>query len=173
MKRVLLGAASVLLALGGFWLHHALFPGDVDRIRRLLREAAKTAAVEAGETSFARMVRANKLAYFFTPDVVINLEGVRADLVNIEGRDQLLEVILSARANLRQLRLELLGISVEVNPGATNAEAYTTAIAEVDGEKDAILQELRIALRKTGRQWLMAGVNTIHTLGRPGPATPE
>ena len=166
MRKALLGLSAAVVLLLAFWLYPILFPSDEERIRRVLNDMAKAAEVHANEAPLARLGKANKLAGFFASDIEINLQGVPADWANILGRDQLREVILAGRAHLRQWRLELLGVSIRVDRNEPMAEAFTTAVAEINGEKNAVVQELRLTLKKTERRWLISRVDTISTLRR-------
>jgi hypothetical protein len=168
LRKALRGTVVVAALVGAFWLYRVLFPSDEEQVRRLLQNMVESAAVIPNEAPLARLAKANRLAGFFTADVVINLDEVPADVANIVGRDQLLQVTLAARANLQQLRVQLLGLTVEIDPNALAATALTTVTAEVNGEQNAVAQELRFRLRKTERRWLIAEVNTIRSLGLHG-----
>lgn len=146
------------------WLFQKLFPGDEKIIRRRLNELALSLSVKATDPALARIARANKLAEYFSPDVVINLTGVAANFANMSGRDQLLEVIRMARLNVQQAQIELFDISLELAQGS--ATAHFTALVHLNGEKNSMVQELKVELNKMNGDWVIARADSVKTTGR-------
>jgi hypothetical protein len=166
LSKALLGVVAAAILAGAFWLAHVLFPSDEERIRRLLAELAQTSEVRPNEPPLAQLAHANKLIGFFASDVEIQLQDVPADWAHIVGRDQLREIVLAGRSHLQQWRVAFLGFSILRDPTQPQAQVSTTATAEVNGEKNAIVQELRFTLQRTDRRWLISRVETISTLRR-------
>jgi len=144
------GLAVVLIIL----LMFRLFPSDATLIRRKLDKMAQLTSFSNSESAIARLAVVNRLSAFFQSELVIRLDNVNPDYGSIEGRDQLRQVLAAVRTHLQRLRVEFL------------ATAWLTALADVNQEQNAVVQQLRIRLTKTEGEWLIAEIQTIRALGR-------
>jgi hypothetical protein len=159
-------AAAVAGLAGLVWLGFNLFPGDHTIIRKRLQSIARLASMPGPESALARLSAANKLTAFFKPNVVINLQSLSAELESIQGADQLREIVVLARSNLQQLQIQFLDMQIEIDPAGQAASVLLTALADVNNEKQAVVQELRFRLERVDRQWFVAQVETVKALGR-------
>jgi hypothetical protein len=64
------------------------------------------------------------------------------------------------------LRIEFLDVQVELDPDRESAAVHLTAVADINGEKRASIQELKFSLQKIAGDWFITRVDTIKTLGR-------
>jgi ketosteroid isomerase-like protein len=145
----------------GFWAFRILFPGDEKLIRKLLTAAAATASLRPNESALAKLGGAKKLAGFFTPDVVINLDvpGLRVRTIN--GRDELAEIAIAARANLQEAKIRLYDVVVELAPDRQTATVQLTALASIDGSTDPIFQLMKMRLKKIDGGWKISQVDPV------------
>jgi hypothetical protein len=143
-----------------------LFPSDETVIRRQLDKIAQLASFSAQESAIARMAVASRLCSFFRSELVIRLDNVNPEYGNIEGRDQLRQVLVAVRTQLNQLRVEFLDHKIHVEEDGLSATALLTALADVNRERNAIVHQLRIRLMKSDNQWLIAEIETLQALGR-------
>ena len=74
------------------------------------------------------------------------------------------QAALGARSTLSGLKVTLPDISVTVAPDKQSAVADLTVVANVAGEQDAIVQEMKFTFRKTDDGWLITRVETVRTL---------
>ncbi|MCL5096380.1 MAG: hypothetical protein M1608_02350 [Candidatus Omnitrophica bacterium] len=164
MKRI--ATAIVLLAalLLAYGLWQKWFSSDESIIRRQLRQLAADASFPPDEGLLARLGRANRLIGFFSHDVTLHLTGVPMEIAEINGRAQLRQAILSAQAGLHQTRVRFPDIQIDLNQNHESALVDLTVLADVDAEKDAVVQELNFVLRKVDGKWLIKDVESIETL---------
>jgi hypothetical protein len=155
------------VALGGLiWLGFQLFPSEPKVIQRRLETAARLVSMPSPESSLAQMATANKLAAFFKPEVVINLNGIGFEYNRIQGIDQLRHVILAARSNLQSLNVRVLDMQIDLAPDRQSATVLLTALADVNGEKNMIVQEFQFRLERADRRWWVTQIDTVKALGR-------
>lgn len=159
---VLLAVVAGLALLAWRWLH----PDDESLIRTRLSRLAGDVSFARGEGSFAKLSYADKVVGHFTREVEITLGGQVPELAGIHGRDQLRELALGARAQAQQVKVQFLDVKPAVDPGGLEATAVLTVLADVNGEKNAVAQELEMTLSKTTGEWLIRRVEAVKTLRR-------
>jgi hypothetical protein len=155
-------AAIVITA--GYWLWTFLFPPPERVIRQRLQEVAKLASFSHTEAPLAKLSNSRKLANYATPDVTIAINPPNRGPSVINSRDELFQAVMGARSALTALQVEFLDILVKVAPDKQSAVANLTAKGSVPGERDLMVQEFRIMLRKLGGDWLVWRLETVRTL---------
>lgn len=153
------------LALG-FWLYTVLFPSDETVIRKRMQTIARLASFNPGEGDLARLANISQLTAFFTPDISMRFEGTRPELQNLSGRDTLRQLFMVARSNLQRMSVRFPDIVVTVDPDGRTATVNVTVVADVNAEKDFILQELKLDLTRADGSWRVSRVETIRALNR-------
>jgi hypothetical protein len=159
--RVVLLAALAALA---FWLWTILFPSPEKIIRRQLEEVAKHASFTADESAVVRLAGAQSLAGYFSTNAEVNLDTLEEGQYDFIGRDQITQAALAAGSVLGSLSVKFLDVSVTVAPNKQSATADLTVDANVSGQPNTIVNEVKITLRKISGQWLITRVETIRTL---------
>ncbi|HKS37471.1 MAG TPA: nuclear transport factor 2 family protein [Verrucomicrobiae bacterium] len=134
-------------------------------IRKLLTQMAAAASLKPNETALVRIAGANKLAGFFTADVVVRLDVAALRTRTINGRDELVEITTVARANLQEVKIQLHDIVVELALDRQTAFAQLTALANINGSTDPIFQLLKMRLKKIDGHWKISQVDTVKTPG--------
>ena len=173
VRRVLLGAA--LLAVG-VWIWTVLFPSPERVIRKRLTELAKSATFGRNESPVAVLLNSQKVAGFFTADVEIKVDVPGRSQQVLSGRDNLFQTTMQLHSALGGLQVDFYDIIVTVAPDKTTAEANLTLKTRAAGERDQIIQELKLWLNKTEGDWRIYRLETIKTLStlreseRRGPA---
>lgn len=155
---------SVAVGAFGFWAWGALHPSPAHVIRKELAELARTASIPPNESQLAKLARAQKLASFFTTDTQITLETLGRYDQSITGRDEVQEKALAARAMLGGLKVQILDVSVSVQPNGQEAVAHFTGRADVPGESTPQVEELKAGFKKVGGDWLIDRVENVRTL---------
>jgi ketosteroid isomerase-like protein len=163
LKKLALIVVAAVVVLAGVWLWRLLFPSDEARIRQILRAVAETASVKANTHPLVRLGGANKLAGFFTRDVVVEVDGVPVQLHSINGREELIQAVTAARASVEEVKVEFLDVQVTVEPDGQTASAHLTALAHVTGSSDPYVQETRMRLVKTDEGWKISRVTPVRT----------
>jgi ketosteroid isomerase-like protein len=164
LKRVASILAVVLLMALGFWLYRELFPGDESRLRGLLANVAKAATLRANENPLVRLAEANKLAGFFSEDVVVHIDVTGLEGKEIQGREELQQTATAARASLQSAEVQFPDARLEIAPDRESATAEVTATADINGEKNTVVQELKVLFKKIDGQWKITRVDTVRTL---------
>lgn len=163
MKRSLFHGllAAVVLALGLF-LYQRLFPNEERRLLRLLDDLAAAASIPAGEKDLTRLNKAARLAGFFTTDTEITVDLGPWQGRVIHGRDELLQLVLSARANAGEVQVQFVDPNITVDEDA--ATVHATGFARVAGQSDPHVQELKLHFIRSGGPWKIHRVESIRTL---------
>ena len=164
MKRIVSILAVVLLAALGFWLCRELFPSDESRLRGLLADVAKAASLKGNENPLVRLAGANKLAGFFSEDAVVHIDASGLEGKQIQGREELRQTVAAARASLQSAEVQFPDAQLEIAPNRESATAEVTATADINGEKNTVVQELKVLFKKIDGQWKITQVDTVHTL---------
>ena len=161
VRRVLLAAA--LLAVG-VWIWTVLFPSPERVIRKRLTELAKSATFGRNESPVAVLLNSQKVAGFFTADVEIKVDVPGRSQQVLSGRDNLFQTTMQLHSALGGLQVDFYDIIVTVAPDKTTAEANLTLKARAAGERDQIIQELKLWLNKTEGDWRIYRLETVKTL---------
>ena len=167
MRRWLLRAllASALVALG-VWLWTVLFPSPDRIIRKNLTELAKSVSFGRNESPVAILANASRVAGFFTADVEIRVDVPGGSAQVINGRQELFQITQRVRSLSGGLQVQLLDINLAVAADKKSAEANLTLRGKVAGERDMIVQELKLLLNKLEGRWKIQRVETVKTLSR-------
>jgi hypothetical protein len=148
----------------GYWLWTVFFPSNETVIRQRLHALAQAASFKANEAPLAKLSKTQELGAFVLPDVTITIDIPGREVMTINGKEQLLEVAGGARFVVQGLSVEFLDINIAVAPDKQSASAELTVKAQIAGEKDLVVQELKFAFRKTEGAWLIQNVETLRTL---------
>ena len=160
IRIVLLAALAAL----GIWLWTVLFPSPEKVVRRRLTELARTVSSSANESDLARLAAARSVAGFFAATVELNVDLPELGQHNSMDREEITQLALMGRSRAGGLRVKFPDINITVAPDQQSAVADLTVEANVSGEHDPIVQEMKFTLRKTDGQWLITRVETVRTL---------
>jgi hypothetical protein len=160
IRIVLLAALAAL----GIWLWTVLFPSPEKVVRRRLTELARTVSSSANESDLTRLAAARSVAGFFAATVELNVDLPELGQHNSMDREEITQLALMGRSRAGGLRVKFPDINITVAPDQQSAVADLTVEANVSGEHDPIVQEMKFTLRKTDGQWLITRVETVRTL---------
>ena len=160
IRIVLLAALAAL----GIWLWTVLFPSPEKVVRRRLTELARTVSSSPNESDLARLASARSVAGFFAATVELNVDLPELGQHNSMDREEITQLALMGRSRAGGLRVKFPDINITVAPDQQSAVADLTVEANVSGEHDPIVQEMKFTLRKTDGQWLITRVETVRTL---------
>jgi ketosteroid isomerase-like protein len=161
-----LKSALLVAALAGscIWLYIKLFPSDEAVIRKNLEALAAIASIKPDDSTLARYAKTEKLREFFAEDVEINVQGFGREPQTISGRAELMQMAALARTSLQSARFQLLDVNVAVASPKDQATASMTLLGDMNGEKNAVAQELKMGFKKTDGAWLISRIETVQTL---------
>ena len=152
------------LVAAGLWLWAVLFPSPEKVVRQRLATVAQRASFTADESALARLADAESLAGYFSTNVEIDLDVPGRIQHTILGRDEITQTAAAARSTVSSLSVKFLDVTLTIGPDKQSAVADLTLQAQVAGERDMIVQELKITLQKIDGQWLIVKVETVRTL---------
>jgi hypothetical protein len=159
IRIVLLAALAAL----GVWLWTVLFPSPEKVIRRRLMELARTVSSSPNESDLTRLAAARSVAGFFASTVELNVDLPELGQRTLD-REELTQLALLARSRAGGVHVKFPDITITVAPDKQSAVADLTVEANVSGERDSIVREMKFTLRKTDGQWLITRIETIRTL---------
>jgi hypothetical protein len=165
MKQWLIRVAFLaLIVYVGILIWGIIFPNPERQIRQRLAEAAQAASIPAKESPAAQAMNANHLTTFCTEDIEIIVEVPGRSRHTANGREELFQGAMAARGFAAGLKVEFLDINIALAPDKQSAIANLTAKGKVPGERDLLVQELKIKLKKIGRGWYLQRVETVKSL---------
>jgi hypothetical protein len=159
IRIVLLAALAAL----GVWLWTVLFPSPEKVIRRRLMELARTVSSSPNESDLTRLAAARSVAGFFASTVELNVDLPELGQRTLD-REELTQLALLARSRAGGVHVKFPDITITVAPDKQSAVADLTVEANVSGERDSIVREMKFTLRKTDGQWLITRIETVRTL---------
>jgi hypothetical protein len=160
LRLILLAAVAAL----GVWLWTVLFPGPEKIIRRRLVELARTASSSPNESDLTRLAAARSVAGFFSDPVELKLTVPELGQHSSMDREEIARLVYMARSRSGGLRVIFPDINVTVAPDRRSAVVNLTVDANISGERDRLLQEMKFTLRQVDGQWLISRVETVQTL---------
>jgi hypothetical protein len=159
--RLFLAAA---IAVGGFWGWRLLFPGPEQVIRKELEQVALAASIAPNESPLTKLAKAQRLASFFANDAEVAIDIPNRSYQGFNGREEIQQAALGARALLNSLHVHFVDITVNLGPDKQSATVRLTATADLPGDKVPEVQELELRFRNLDRDWLISRVETVKTL---------
>jgi hypothetical protein len=156
----------VILAAAGIWVWGILFPNPERQIRKRLAEVAQAASFSGKEAPAAQAYNSQLLTTFCTDDVEVMVDFPGRSHYTVHGRDELLTGAMAARGFANGLSVEFLDINITVAPDHQTAVADLTAKGKVPGEREILAQELKMKLKKIGRNWFIQKIETVKSLSQ-------
>jgi len=153
-----------VLVAAAIWGWRLLFPGPEQVIRKELAQLAAASSIVPNEAPLTKLAKAQRLASFFTTDAEVMVDIPNRSLQAFNGREEIQQAALGARAILNSLRVHFVDIEVNVAPNKQLAIAHLTATADLPGEKVPEVEELQFGFKKVDRDWLISRVETVKTL---------
>ena len=164
MKLIVRIVLVVALAALGIWLWTVLFPNPEKVIRQRLTELARIASFSSNESDLARLAAARSLAGFFSTNVEFQVELPELARRDSMDRDEITQAAFAARSRVGGLKVKFPDINVTVAPDKQSAVADLTVEANISGERDPMVQEMKFTLQKIDGRWLITRVETVRTL---------
>jgi hypothetical protein len=153
----------VLLAAGLWSAWHFFFPPPEKVIQKRLQKLA-AAISENPQGNIGKVANVNRIGSFFHPNVSLNVEGFGREFSTVQGRGELEQMAMGARQNGIGVEVLFSNIHVRAQRGDTNATAVVTAEVRLNGQKEPIVQDIRLGFEYLDRTWLIRSVNPLKTL---------
>lgn len=159
--RLIFLAAIVAL---GFWAWSIFFPNPQKVIRNRLNKIARLASFSGNEGNFSRVASVEKLGAYFAEEIEIMVNVPNEESHTFNRREELMQAALAARNVISSLKVDFPDINVDLDPGKLSASADVTLRADINGEKNTVVQELKVYLKKVDGKWLIYRLDTVRTL---------
>jgi hypothetical protein len=153
-----------LLCVVGFWIWCVFFPNPEKVIRDRLTKTARLASFSAGQGNISRVAAIEALGNYFTEEIEIKVDVPNYESHTFNRREELMQAALAARSAISSLKVDFPDMKVDLDAGKMSATVDVTLRADINGEKNAVIQELRVFLRKTDGKWLIYRLDTLRTL---------
>ncbi len=163
LKQLILFAVLVALAVAGARWYFSSW-SDEAIIRDRLTTLARLVSVKPKEGNLTRIAKGERLPGYFAPKVEIRVRDSGRRVHRSLSRRQILKQIRAVQMMESELILHFYDIQVTVQADGRRATAFLTVVVDIAGEKTAVVQELKVTLRKTSQHWTLHEVETIETL---------
>jgi hypothetical protein len=164
MKIVIRLVILVALVALGFWAWTFFFPSPQKAIRDRLNKVARLASFAANEGNISRVASIQKLGTYFTEEIEVNVNVPGIDSHTFTRREELTQAAMASKQVVTSIKAEFVDINVDLAPDNLSAVADLTLRANISGEKDTIVQELKFHLNKVNGEWLIHRIDTVRTL---------
>jgi mRNA-degrading endonuclease HigB of HigAB toxin-antitoxin module len=164
MKIFLRAVLILALVAFGFWLWTILFPGPEKIIRGQLAKVARDVSFSQDENNLLKIAHAQSVAGFFSTNVEVRIAVPGGEEQRFVGRDEITQAAMASRQAASSLDVKFPDVKVTVAPDKNSATADVTVDADVSGEKNAIVQEVKFTFEKIAGKWLITKVETVRTL---------
>ena len=164
--RWFLGLAALAIVLsGGYLAYQWLFPSDEVVIRKVLQQAAAAASWGESGGALDRLAGAGRLATLCTRDVQVLLDTQGAQSRRLQGREEVRQAGLAARAQLPWLRVQLSDVEVRVVESGVKATVLMAATVRAAGASEPLIQDYELTLRREDGDWLIERVQPVRGFG--------
>lgn len=157
---------AVVVLAAGYWAWTTLFPNPRKLIRQRLNKLAQTASFSSGEGQLAKLARAQKVANFFSDQVVVNVHVPGGEGGEINSRADLLQHAQAAYMMLNGVKAKFADPNIELPPGKEDAIVDVVLTADIGTEKNAVVEELKFDFKKIDGDWLITRVESVNTLNQ-------
>jgi hypothetical protein len=154
----------VALAALGVWLWTVLVPSPEKVVRRRLLELARTVSSSPNESDLTRLAAARSVAGFFAANVELKVALPELGQHSSIDREEIPPIVVMARSRAGGLKVTFPDINVRVAPDKQSAVVNLTVDANISGEREHLLQQMKFTLRRVDGQWLITRVETVQTL---------
>jgi hypothetical protein len=164
MKLVVRLILAGVLGAVVFWSWGLFFPAPQKVIGKNLARLARLATFSRTDGNIKRLADTERLGSLLagTVHVVLDAPGFRGE--SLDSREELLQAVLAARSQVKDLETKFTDIGIHVSPDRKSAEAFLTVMAKVGGEPDPIIEALKFTFQNTNDDWLITGVETEKAL---------
>jgi hypothetical protein len=156
--RLLLLAGAIAL---GYWAWTVAFPDPRKVVRRRLEKLAQAASFSANEGQITKLANIQKLGGFFSEQVVVNVETTGTDKYAVNNRDELMQGIQAARMSLSSAQAKFVDPKIEMTSGDQEAIIGVVLTVDVGGDKDTVVDGLKIDMKKIDGDWLITRAESV------------
>jgi hypothetical protein len=149
-----------LIALG-YWAWTAAFPNPRKVVWHRLEKLAQLASFPPNEGQLAKLANVQKIAGYFSDQVTVNVDVSGVEKVEYNNREDLIQALQGARMATSSVKAKFLGPKIEMTPGNLEAIVGVALTADVSGEQNALVVDLKIEMKKIDGDWLITRVESV------------
>jgi hypothetical protein len=154
------------VAAGAIWYY--FFPSPERAIENRLKKLSKVISANVARSNIKKIANANRIAGFFAPDVVIHTEGFSRLVESLNGRNELMQAIIGARAAEGNISAEFYNINIQVAEDKESAIVDMTVIVKIPDQSEPVVGDVKALIKKTDGKWLIQSVEPSKTKLPPG-----
>ena len=149
-----------LMALG-YWGWRMAFPDPRKAVWHRLEKLAQIASFPPNEGQIAKLANVQKLAGFFADQVTVNVEVQSVEKAEFSNREDLIQAMQAGRMAASSVKAKFLGPKIEMTPGNQEAIVGVALAADINGEQNVVVVDLKIKMKKMGGDWLITLVESV------------
>ena len=149
------------LAAVGYWAWTAMFPNPRAVVWHRLEKLAQIASFSAGEGQLQKLAAVQKMGGYFSDQVVVNVHMTGEETHEFYNREELVQAIQAGRMSVNSVLVKFKGPRIEITPGSQEAIIGVALTADINGEKDSVVEDLKIQMKKVDGDWLITHVETV------------
>lgn len=145
------------------WLVNISLPTEEDRIHNRIGGLLRVLDTMPGDSTLKRVAQVERVIDYFTPDVVVRLQGSTA-LEDSVGRDALMEAVRATIMGANRLRIERYDTRTKVAPNQVEGTVTMTVFGYFNDRQNPNVQLVRLAMRKQEGEWRISKVETVQPI---------
>jgi hypothetical protein len=149
------------LAALGYWAWTVAFPNPRKVVWHRLEKLAQIASFSQNEGQLTKLASAQQIAGYFSDQVTVNVDLQGVEKVNYNNREDLVQALQGARMLASSVKAKFLGPKIEMTPGNQEAIVGVALTADIGGEQNAVVVDLKIEMKKIDGDWLITRVETV------------
>jgi hypothetical protein len=149
------------LAAAGYWAWTVMFPNPRAVVWRRLEKLAEIGSFATNEGQLTKLAAVQKMGGYFSDQVVVNVHVSGEETHEFYNRDELVQALQAGRMSVNSVLVKFKGPKIEITPGNQEAIIGVALTADINGEKDAMVEDLKIEMKKIDGDWLITHVETV------------
>ena len=156
--RLLILAGLVAL---GYWAWTVAFPNPRKAVWHRLETLAQLASFGPNEGQITKLASAQKFAGYFSDQVTVNVDVTGGEKATYNNREDLIQALQGARMLASSVKAKFLGPKIEMTLGNQEAIVGVALTADIGGEENAVVVDLKIGMKKIDGDWVITRVETV------------
>lgn len=145
----------------GYWGWTVMFPNPRAVVWHRLQKLAEITSFPADAGQVAKLVAVQKLGGYFSDQVVVNVHMTGEETHEFYNREELVQAIQAGRMTVNSVLVQFKSPRIEITPGKQEAIIGVALTADINGEKDAVVEDLKIQMKKIQGDWVITHVETV------------
>ena len=161
MKRAVCWLILAGLIALGYWGWTTAFPNPRKEVWHRLEALAQLTSFSAGEGPVTKLASVQKIAGYFNDQVTVSVEVQGVERAEYNNREDLVQALQDARMAAGSVKAKFLDPKIEMTPGNQEAIVGVVLTADIGGEQNAVVVDLKIKMKKIDGDWLITRVETV------------